>query len=170
MCKRFVRADWNLCRWNRKGHLLMWWWMCEWLVLTHVREHSYTKISLRMLIRLREVKYRSYREGCLLAGQRSSHLARHWIETWYLYSQRLQWDLKLATKRRKRLQEIADSLECPDLSLPDGQPFVQLAWPIADIVQKLHLQRHGICYPTSLASPRVYLRCVAFGFYSELKP
>ena len=60
--------------------------------------------------------------------------------------------------------------ECPNPSLPDGQPFVQLAWPIADIVQKLHLQRHRICYPTSLASPRVYLRCVVFSFYSELKP
>ena len=105
-------------------------------------------------------------------------------ETWSLYNQRLQWDLELATKRRKRPQEVADLFEylfkareaaigdldeppeeeegCPDRSLPDGQLFVQLVWLIADIVQKLHLQRRGISFPTSLASPRVYLRCVRF--------
>ncbi|KAI0303444.1 hypothetical protein B0F90DRAFT_1582748, partial [Multifurca ochricompacta] len=32
-------------------------------------------------------------------------------ETWSLYNQRLQWDLELATKRRKRPQEVADLLE-----------------------------------------------------------
>ena len=105
-------------------------------------------------------------------------------ETWSLYNQRLQWDLELATKRRKRPQEVADlfeylfkareaaidDLDEPpeeeeeylDPSLPDGQLFVQLTWLIADIVQKLHLQRRGISSPTLLASPRVYLRCVRF--------
>jgi hypothetical protein len=105
-------------------------------------------------------------------------------ETWSLYNQRLQWDLDLATKRRKRPQEVADLFESlfkareasmgdldeppeeeedrPDPSLPDGQPFVQLARLIADIVQKLHLQRRGISSPMWLASPRVYLRCVRF--------
>ncbi|KAI0253908.1 hypothetical protein BJV78DRAFT_1190228 [Lactifluus subvellereus] len=32
-------------------------------------------------------------------------------ETWSLYNQRLQWDLELATKRRKRPQEVAELLE-----------------------------------------------------------
>ncbi|KAI9456222.1 hypothetical protein BJY52DRAFT_567919 [Lactarius psammicola] len=32
-------------------------------------------------------------------------------ETWSLYNERLQWDLELATKRRKRPQEVADLLE-----------------------------------------------------------
>lgn len=32
-------------------------------------------------------------------------------ETWSLYNQRLQWDLELATKRRKRPQEVADLFE-----------------------------------------------------------
>ncbi|KAI0278035.1 hypothetical protein BC826DRAFT_1113586 [Russula brevipes] len=32
-------------------------------------------------------------------------------ETWSLYNQRLQWDLELATKRRKRPQEVTDLLE-----------------------------------------------------------
>ena len=32
-------------------------------------------------------------------------------ETWSLYNQRLQWDLELATKRRKRPQEVVDGLE-----------------------------------------------------------
>jgi hypothetical protein len=32
-------------------------------------------------------------------------------ETWSLYNQRLQWDLELATKRRKRPQEVVDVLE-----------------------------------------------------------
>ncbi|KAF8479033.1 hypothetical protein DFH94DRAFT_693414 [Russula ochroleuca] len=32
-------------------------------------------------------------------------------ETWSLYNQRLQWDLELATKRRKRPQEVSDLLE-----------------------------------------------------------
>jgi hypothetical protein len=32
-------------------------------------------------------------------------------ETWSLYNQRLQWDLDLATKRRKRPQEVADLFE-----------------------------------------------------------
>jgi hypothetical protein len=63
-------------------------------------------------------------------------------ETWSLYNQRLQWDLELATKRRKRPQEVSDLLENlfkiqdaalgeldrpveddedrPDTSLPDG--------------------------------------------------
>lgn len=70
-------------------------------------------------------------------------------ETWSLYNQRLQWDLELATKRRKRPQEVADLLEGlfkvqedaleeldkpveededrPDASLPDGQLVVRLA-------------------------------------------
>ena len=70
-------------------------------------------------------------------------------ETWSLYNQRLQWDLELATKRRKRPQEVVDVLEklfqvqdaalgeldppieededCPDDTMPDGQTVVQLA-------------------------------------------
>jgi len=70
-------------------------------------------------------------------------------ETWSLYNQRLQWDLELATKRRKRPQEVTDLLEHvfkvrvaalgeldkpieedeerPDTSLPDGQLVIQLA-------------------------------------------
>ncbi|KAF8270389.1 hypothetical protein EI94DRAFT_1658973 [Lactarius quietus] len=32
-------------------------------------------------------------------------------ETWSLYNERLQWDLELATKRRKRPQEVTDLLE-----------------------------------------------------------
>jgi len=71
-------------------------------------------------------------------------------ETWSLYNQRLQWDLELATKRRKRPQEVVDVLENlfqvqdaalgeldpppieadedrPDDTMPDGQPVVQLA-------------------------------------------
>ncbi|KAH9048086.1 hypothetical protein EDB84DRAFT_1574975 [Lactarius hengduanensis] len=32
-------------------------------------------------------------------------------ETWSLYNERLQWDLELATKRRKRPQEVANLLE-----------------------------------------------------------
>jgi len=32
-------------------------------------------------------------------------------QTWSLYNQRLQWDLELATKRRKRPQEVVDVLE-----------------------------------------------------------
>jgi hypothetical protein len=64
-------------------------------------------------------------------------------ETWSLYNQRLQWDLELATKRRKRPQEVVDLLgnllklqeavlgdleqsieedeERPDATLPDGE-------------------------------------------------
>jgi hypothetical protein len=105
-------------------------------------------------------------------------------ETWSLYNQRLQWDLELATKRRKRPQEVADIFEHlfkdreasmgdldeppeeeedrPDPSLPDGQPFVQLAGLIADIVQTLHLQRRGISSLMWLASPRVYPRYARF--------
>jgi hypothetical protein len=70
-------------------------------------------------------------------------------ETWSLYNQRLQWDLELATKRRKRPQEVADLLENlfkvqgatlgepdqpveededrPDTSLPEGHLVFQLA-------------------------------------------
>ncbi|KAH9999016.1 hypothetical protein BJV77DRAFT_1179675 [Russula vinacea] len=69
-------------------------------------------------------------------------------ETWSLYNQRLQWDLELATKRRKRPQEVSDLLDNlfkvqdaalgeldkpveededrPDTSLPDGQLVVRL--------------------------------------------
>ncbi|KAH9967918.1 hypothetical protein BC827DRAFT_1122043 [Russula dissimulans] len=69
-------------------------------------------------------------------------------ETWSLYNQRLQWDLELATKRRKRPQQVTDLLENlfkvrtaaleeldksieedeerPDTSLPDGQLVIQL--------------------------------------------
>jgi len=68
-------------------------------------------------------------------------------ETWSLYNQRLQWDLELATKRRKRPQEVVDVLEklfqvqgaalgeldppieeedSPDDTMPDGQTVVQL--------------------------------------------
>ena len=105
-------------------------------------------------------------------------------ETWSLYNQRLQWDIELATKRRKRPQEVADLFEYlfkareasmgdldeppeeeedrPDPSLPDGQLFVQVAGLIADIAQKLHLQRRGMSSPMWLASPRVYPRCVRF--------
>lgn len=77
-------------------------------------------------------------------------------ETWSLYNQRLQWDLELATKRRKRPQEVAELLENlfkvqeaaleeldrtveeddedrPDASLPDGQLVVLFAGPAADI-------------------------------------
>ncbi|KAH9056620.1 hypothetical protein EDB87DRAFT_1196592 [Lactarius vividus] len=32
-------------------------------------------------------------------------------ETWSLYNEHLQWDLELATKRRRRPQEVADLLE-----------------------------------------------------------
>ena len=70
-------------------------------------------------------------------------------ETWSLYNQRLQWDLELATKRRKRPQDVSDLLENlfkvqdaalreidkpieededrPDTSLPDGQLVVRVA-------------------------------------------
>ena len=70
-------------------------------------------------------------------------------ETWSLYNQRLQWDLELATKRRKRPQEVVDVLEKlfqaqgapfgepdppleededrPDDMMPDGQTVVQFA-------------------------------------------
>ena len=71
-------------------------------------------------------------------------------ETWSLYNQRLQWDLELATKRRKRPQEVVDVLEKlfhvqddaalgeldppieeeedrPDDTMADGQIVVQLA-------------------------------------------
>lgn len=70
-------------------------------------------------------------------------------ETWSLYNQRLQWDLELATKRRKRPQEVVDVLENlfqvqgaalgeldapieededrPDDAMPDGQTVVQFA-------------------------------------------
>jgi len=70
-------------------------------------------------------------------------------ETWSLYNQRLQWDLELATKRRKRPQEVVDVLEKlfqvqdaaleeldppieadedrPDDTVPNGQTIVQFA-------------------------------------------
>ncbi len=70
-------------------------------------------------------------------------------ETWSLYNQRLQWDLELATKRRKRPQEVVDVLEklfqaqnaalggldppieedeeLPDDTMRNGQTAVQLA-------------------------------------------
>jgi hypothetical protein len=70
-------------------------------------------------------------------------------ETWSLYNQRLQWDLELATKRRKRPQEVVDVLEKlfqvqgtalgepdppieededrPDDTMPDGQSVIHLA-------------------------------------------
>lgn len=70
-------------------------------------------------------------------------------ETWSLYNQRLQWDLELATKRRRRPQEVVDVLEklfqaqdaalgeldppieedeeLPDDTLPNGLIAVQLA-------------------------------------------
>ena len=102
-------------------------------------------------------------------------------ETWSLYNQHLQWDLELATKRRKRPQEISDLFEnlfkaraAPmgeldepaeeeedraDPSLPDGQLVVQLAWLVADIGQKPYLHRQGMRSPMWLVSPRVYPRC-----------
>ena len=90
-------------------------------------------------------------------------------ETWSLYNEHLQWDLELATKRRKRPQEISDLFENlfkareavvgeldepadeeedrPDPSLPDGQLVVQIAWLAADIGQKPYLHRRGIHSP-----------------------
>jgi hypothetical protein len=78
-------------------------------------------------------------------------------ETWSLYNQRLQWDLELATKRRKRPREVSDLLENlfkvqdaalgeldkaveededrPDASLPDGQSVRSTRWPVADILR-----------------------------------
>jgi hypothetical protein len=86
-------------------------------------------------------------------------------ETWSLYNQRLQWDLDLATKRRKRPQEVADLFEnlfkareaatrdldelpeeekdLPDPSLPDGQLVVQLAGLVADIAHRNDTCRDG---------------------------
>jgi Kinetochore protein Mis14 like len=75
-------------------------------------------------------------------------------ETWSLYNQRLQWDLELATKRRKRPQEIVDNLENlfkvqdeeldrpmeeededrPDRSLPDGQLVTQFTGPATELI------------------------------------
>ena len=79
-------------------------------------------------------------------------------ETWSLYNQRLQWDLELATKRRKRPQEVVDHLDslfkvqnealeevdgpieedndedCPDDSLPDGQLDSQFAGPVTELI------------------------------------
>ena len=105
-------------------------------------------------------------------------------ETWSLYNQRLQWDLELATKRRKRPQEISDLFESllkareaamgeldepaeeeedrADPSLPDGQLVVQLAWLVADIGQKQYLPRRGMRSPMWLASLRVYPRYARF--------
>ncbi len=90
-------------------------------------------------------------------------------ETWSLYNQRLQLDLELATKRRKRPQEIADLFknlfkaqeaamdepdeppeeeeDFPDPSLPDGQLVVQFAQLVADGEQKQHLQRWWRRFP-----------------------
>ncbi len=107
-------------------------------------------------------------------------------ETWSLYNERLQWDLELATKRRKRPQEVADLLENLfkaqeattggpdepaeeeedhlDLSLPDGQLVVRLAWLVADVGQKLYLHRRWTRSPMWLASPKVYPRCARLYF------
>ena len=84
-------------------------------------------------------------------------------ETWSLYNQRLQWDLELATKRRKRPQEVSDLFENlfkareaamrdldeppeegddrPDPSLPDGQHIVQLAKLVADTAHRIYTCR-----------------------------
>ncbi|KAH9977246.1 hypothetical protein BGW80DRAFT_1167156 [Lactifluus volemus] len=72
-------------------------------------------------------------------------------ETWSLYNQRLQWDLELATKRRKRPQEIMDNLENlfkvqdeeldkpmeeqdEDRSLPDGQLVTQFTGLATELI------------------------------------
>jgi len=50
-------------------------------------------------------------------------------ETWSLYNQRLQWDLELATKRRKRPQEVVDGLEklfqVQDAALGEPDPSIE---------------------------------------------
>ncbi|KAH9174257.1 hypothetical protein EDB89DRAFT_1884464 [Lactarius sanguifluus] len=113
-------------------------------------------------------------------------------ETWSLYNERLQCDLELATKRRKRPQEVANLLENLfkaqeaamgefdepaeeeedhlDPSLPDGKLVVRLAWLVVDIGQKLCLQRRRTRSLMWLASLRVYLRWARFYFMAGSNP
>jgi Kinetochore protein Mis14 like len=100
-------------------------------------------------------------------------------ETWSLYNQRLQWDLELATKRRKRPQEIMDNLENlfkvqdeeldkpmeeqdEDRSLPDGQLVTQFT----GLATELNIYLQKLCSQTrrrTIRTPRwpLYLRAYA---------